>query len=155
MRARGARHVEVTAGKMRRSLLERVAVTQVAQRGKLAIGPDRVAGYQHLAETERVDRLPGFIGDTRCLINDHQHVPRVVAARSLNGRRGKPKRTPTRPDCRCRRRRLDAGTDRHRQETGFPEWAVLNRPADLLEEDAPDLGLPSPADIDKTMLSCP
>ena len=90
MRARGARHVEVTAGKMRRSLLERVPVTQVAERGKLAIGPDRVAGYQHLAETEGVDRLPGFIGDTRCLINDHQHVPRVVAARSLNGRRENP-----------------------------------------------------------------
>ena len=58
MRARGARHVEVTAGKMRRSLLEPVPVTLVARRGKLAIGPDRVAGYQHLAETEGVDHLP-------------------------------------------------------------------------------------------------
>jgi hypothetical protein len=48
---------------MRRSLLERVPVTLVAERGKLAIGPDRVAGDQHLAETERIDRLPGFIGD--------------------------------------------------------------------------------------------
>ena len=155
MRAGGARHVEVTAGKMRRPLLEQVSVTLVAQLGKLAIGPDRVASHQHLAETERVDRLPGFIGDARRLINDHQHVPRVVAARSLDGRRGEPERTPARLDGRRRRRRLDAGTDRHRQETGVPEWAVLNRPANLLEEDAADLGLSGPADIDKTILSCP
>src|SRR5208282_2371292 len=132
MRALGAWHVEVTAGKMRRSLLLRVPVTLVAERGKLAIGPDRVAGDQHLAEAERVDRLPGLIGDARCLIDDHQHVRRVVAAGSLDGRRGKPDRTPARLDDRCGRRRLDAGTDRHPQETGFPVWAVLNRPADLL-----------------------
>ena len=47
-----------------------------------------------LLKPRESNRLPGFIGDTRCLINDHQHVPRMVATRSLNGQRGKPERHP-------------------------------------------------------------